>query len=67
MDANIVIAPFDIKLCEELCFCKLIDDVRGQGQWIPIFYSPLIKPPVILNETQFSVLLLDKEDRSCKG
>src|SRR5882672_6862829 len=64
LDSHIFVSPSDIQFHEILCFGSRhhIEDVRNQGQGVGILHGQCIELPIVLNETEASILFLNEED-----
>jgi hypothetical protein len=62
---DIVVPPLDIKLSEERASCQPVNDLRDEGQDIPVTNSPSIEGSVILYRAKLAVLLFDEEEVGC--
>jgi hypothetical protein len=51
LDLNIIIAPVDVKCCEERLPLKLFEDVRNLGYQIDIADRPLVDFSVVLYQS----------------
>ena len=61
-DADVVVAPTNVKLGEDFCIFELIDEVGDQGEWVGISDGMFVEVPVVLAWSESSVLFLDKEE-----
>ena len=61
-DTNIMIPPSNVKLGEVLCLCQPVDYICSQGEWLLVLNGDLIKPAIVLNEPEFSILFLNDEN-----
>ena len=62
LDSDVVIAPVHIEFSEDGELAEVIDKIRDEGQGVCVLYSVLVKVSVILNQSEFSILLFDKEE-----
>ena len=63
-DAYIVV-PSDIELGKKLCSLEFVKEVSYQWEGVSILNSVFIQVSVILAGSEFSILLLDKEEGRC--
>ncbi|KIK93229.1 hypothetical protein PAXRUDRAFT_145523 [Paxillus rubicundulus Ve08.2h10] len=63
LNPYIVVTPANIKFGEILCSFEFIDKLGDEGERIMILHRYCIQPTIILYQAQFSVFLLDKEER----
>src|SRR6266436_5953080 len=65
LNADIVVSPSDIKLGEVTRTPESVNEVGDERQRIRILYCLCIQCPVVLDQSETSILLLDEEYRSC--
>src|SRR6266436_480001 len=65
LDADVVVSPSDIKLGEVARTPESVNEVRDEQKRICILYHLCIQCPVVLDQSETSILLLDEEYRSC--
>src|SRR5882724_8958985 len=65
LDADIVVSPSDIKLGEVARTPESVNEVGDERKWICILYRLCVQRPVVLDQSETSILLLDEEYRSC--
>jgi len=61
---DVVEAPLDVQFCEVLGSAELRNQFRNQWERVLVFHSHGIQRAVVLYQTEFSVLLFNKEDQS---
>ena len=66
-DVNVIIPLANIELSKVVSIFQLVHKVGDKGEWIGITGGVFIKVVVVLAGAEFSVLLLDKEERGCLG
>ena len=64
-DSGIIVSPSDIKLGEDFCPLKFIDEVGNEGKRVCITNSVFIDVVIVLTGSEATVLLFDKEERGC--
>src|SRR5712664_761404 len=62
LDADIVVSPANIQLGEVACTPETIYEVGNERKRVDILNHLGVQCPVVLNQTEGPVLLLDKED-----
>jgi len=65
-DANIIIPPLNVKLGEDSGVFEFVDDVRDERERILVLDRERVQLMVVLHWTEFTILLLDKEERRSK-
>ena len=61
-DADIVEAPADIYLREVVRAFQLVHQLRDQRQWVTVFDCHVVQAPVVLDRSQTTTFLFDKEE-----
>ena len=61
LDANVVVAPMNIKLGEQCRVLHIVDQLRDEGERIPVANSVGVKISVVLAWSQGSILFGYKE------
>jgi len=64
-DADVVVAPSDVKLSEDFCISEFVDEVGNQGKGIGVSNGVFVEIPVVLAWAKSSILLCDEEERGC--
>src|SRR5262249_33445501 len=64
LDANVIIAPADIELGENLGVLDPSDYFGNQREWGTVLDADLVDPSVVLHRPECSLLILDEEKRS---
>jgi hypothetical protein len=64
-DLDVAEPPPDIEFCEEPGSLQMVNKVVDQRERVPIFHSHRVECPVILDEPEGSVFLLNEENRRC--
>jgi hypothetical protein len=67
LDTDIVVPPVDIKLGEVACASETIDKVGNERKRIDILDSLCIECAIVLDKSERSILLLNKEHWCCHG
>jgi len=67
LDMDIIVPPADIELGEVACAPKTIDKVRNEWKRIDILNRLCIECPVVLDQSERPILLLNKEYWHCHG
>jgi hypothetical protein len=62
LDTDIVVSPADIQLGEVVCTPETIYEVGDEQKWVDILNCLGVQCPIVLNQTEGPVLLLDEED-----
>jgi hypothetical protein len=62
LHAHIGIPPLYIEFCEVLRTSELVDELRNQGERVLVLDHHCVQGPIILYETQCTILLLDEEN-----
>ena len=62
-DANVVITPSNIEFGEQCRVLHVIDQLRDEGERIPVANSVGVEIPIVLTRSQGSVLLGHEEKR----
>ena len=65
LHSDIVVTPPNIKFGEVLGFTELVYQFRNERQGICILNGHVIELPIVLNQSQGAIFLLDKEDWGC--
>jgi hypothetical protein len=60
-DLDIVVPPVDIQFCKVTYALEMTGKVKNQWKWINIFNCLCIECLVVLNRSEGSILLLNKE------
>ena len=63
LDTYVVITPTNVELGEEFGLFQFIYEVSDERERVGIMDGMLVEIPVILTGAEFSILLLDKEER----
>lgn len=63
LNSDIIISPPDVKLREDFCLHQAVNDIGSERQQVAIFDRDGVELPVILYKAEFSIFLLDEEDR----
>jgi hypothetical protein len=63
----VVVTPSNVELREILGTFESTNDVCNEGEGVSILDGNLVESSVVLDEAEFSILLLDKEDGGCIG
>ena len=64
-DVDVVVSPSNIKLGEMASILQFVYEVRDERRGVSITGGMLIEISVVLAEAEFTVFLLDKEERGC--
>ena len=64
-DADIVVPPMNIKLGEVASVFQLVHEVRDEREGVGVAGGVFIEVAVVLAGVEFTVFLLDKEERGC--
>ena len=64
-DSDIIVSPSNVKLGEDFCPLKFIDEVRNKGKRVCVTDSVFIDVAIVLTGLQAPVLLFDEEERGC--
>ncbi|KDQ32417.1 hypothetical protein PLEOSDRAFT_1034529, partial [Pleurotus ostreatus PC15] len=67
LDPDIVETPPDVELGEVASVPEFIHQVRDERKWVPILDRHAVELPVVLDQAERSVLLLNKEHRGSHG
>jgi len=59
-----VVAIADVKLCEQVTALKLVNQLRYEQEWVVVFDSPLVKLMVVVDWSELSAFLFNKEEES---
>src|SRR6266481_2066721 len=64
---HIIVSPLYIQFCKVLGLCasNLIYDVWDKGKRIGVLHCYHIELSVVLNEPEFTIFFIDKEDGGC--
>ena len=62
-DSDIVIAPAQVDLRENLSAPGLVEQLVDEGEGVSISLGDLVQVAVVVTEPEFPVLLLNKEDQ----
>jgi hypothetical protein len=66
-DMDIVVPPSAIKLGKVSCALEMIDKIGNEWKWIDILDSLCIECPIVLDESERSILFLNEEYWCCHG
>ncbi len=61
-DADIVVSPAYVEFGEEHTACEAVNGLGNEGRYVSVLLSPPIDGSVVLDQTEFSVFLFDKEE-----
>ena len=62
LDLDVIVSPFDVKLCEQGASLEVVDDLGNEWGDIPISFGPFVHWSVVLYWVYFSIFLFDKEE-----
>ncbi|KAG5333908.1 hypothetical protein C0989_004680, partial [Termitomyces sp. Mn162] len=62
LDVHIVVTPLDVQFSEVSCTLEVVDELRDEGERVTVLHHHGIENPVVLNQLERAILLLDKED-----
>ncbi|KAG5337050.1 hypothetical protein C0989_011015 [Termitomyces sp. Mn162] len=62
LSAHIVVTPPDIQFSEVLHTPEVVDEVRDEGERVMVLYHHDVEYLVVLDQSECTILLLDKED-----
>jgi hypothetical protein len=65
LDTDVVVSPTNVELGEVLGALESVDDIRDEGERVPVLDCDLVELPIVLHKAELAVLLLDKEDWQC--
>ena len=63
LDANIVEPPLNVEFGEVLCSSEFFNELWNEQEWVYVLHSHDIQGIVVLYQTEFAILFLNKEDR----
>ena len=61
LHSDLVVTPADIQLRKVMRAPETVYEIGNKGEWVDILDCLCIKCPVVLNQSEGSILLLDKE------
>jgi hypothetical protein len=61
-DPNIVVAPSNIKLCEDVGLFEFVNEIGDEGKGIGIVNSMFVDILIVLTRSESSIFLFDKEE-----
>jgi len=67
LDAYIIEAPADVEFCEVPGSVELGDEFKDKGERVSVLDSHSIQCAIILDQLEQTILLFNKEHRSCNG
>ncbi|KDQ30026.1 hypothetical protein PLEOSDRAFT_1027867, partial [Pleurotus ostreatus PC15] len=67
LDPDVVETPPDVELGEVASVPEFIHQVRDERKWVPILDRHAVELPIVLDQAERSVLLLNKEHRGGHG
>ncbi|KAG5350263.1 hypothetical protein C0989_011860 [Termitomyces sp. Mn162] len=62
LDVHIVVTPPDVQFSEVSCTPEVVDELRDEEEGVTVFHCHSIENPVVLDQSEQAILLLDKED-----
>jgi len=66
-DANVVIPPSDVELCEDTSIFEFVDDVGDERERVLVLDRERVQLTVVLHRTEFTILLFDEEEGRSEG
>src|SRR5713101_1853083 len=67
LDSNIILSPSYIELGEDLHILQFINDIRNKRKWVLVFDGDSAELSVVLHQTQFIILFLNKQEGRGEG
>ncbi|KAG5333671.1 hypothetical protein C0989_005038 [Termitomyces sp. Mn162] len=62
LDVHIVVTLLDIQFSEVLCTPEVVDELGNEGEGVMVLHCYGIENPVVLDQSEQAILLLDEED-----
>ena len=65
LDSEVVVPPADVYDCKLGASTEVVDDLGNEGGYVPILLHPFVYGLIVLYWSEFSILLLHKEEIGC--
>jgi len=67
LDLYVIETPSDVKLCEVLGSAELGDELRDEGEGVPVLDGYGIQRTIVLDQPEQAILLFNEEYWGCDG
>ena len=67
LDSDVVVPPVDVYSCKLGAPAEVVDDLGNERGYVSILLCPFVYGLIVLYWSEFSILLLHKEEIGCIG